>query len=254
MMIFIIIIFILLVIVGLVVLFVSNTVIKLNTIVIEDNKIDKDIDVVFISDLHVGMNNKKKSLKKIIDLVNTMDGDYLFVGGDMVGYKPLKYYKEKELIELLDAFKIKNRYFVEGNHDDFEYPLYNNFRILNDEIVKLSENIILLGLKWEKDECLDYKLDSDNFNVLLSHYPDRVEEYSKIDLALGAHSHGNQINLPFCKFHHKEKYTRGMYNIKERTKLYVNKGLGFSLLKIRVFSCREIVKIELRRGGSNGNS
>ena len=93
-----------------------------------------------------------------------------------------------------------------------------------------------------------------NFNVLLSHYPDRVLDYSKIDLALGAHSHGNQINLPFCKFHHKEKYTRGLYNIKENTKLYVNKGLGFSLLKIRVFSCREIVKIELRRGVSNGNS
>lgn len=253
-MIFLIIIFILLVVFGLVVLFVSNTVIKCNTIIVEDKKIDKDIDIVFISDLHVGMNNKKKSLKKIIDLVNTINGDYLLVGGDMVGYKPLKYYKEKEIIELLNSFKIKDRYFVEGNHDDFKYPLYNNFNVLNDDIIKLSENIVLLGLKWDKNECLDYKLDVNNFNVLLSHYPDRVLDYSKIDLALGAHSHGNQINLPFCKFHHKEKYTRGLYNIKENTKLYVNKGLGFSLLKIRVFSCREIVKIELRRGVSNGNS
>ena len=52
--------------------------------------------------------------------------------------------------------------------------------------------------------------------------------------------------MPQQQLHHKERYTRGLYEIGD-TKLYVNKGLGFSILKIRVFSCREIVKIELRK-------
>ena len=147
---------------------------------------------------------------------------------------------------MFGSFKIKNRYFVGGNHDDYSLSLYDNFIVLKDEFVNLSENIKLVGLKWEKGECLDYKLGRDNYNILLSHYPDRVCEYSKIDLGLGAHSHGHQVNLPFCKFHHKEKYSRGLYDFKNNKYLYVNKGLGFSFLKVRFFSCREIVKIKLR--------
>ena len=171
----------------------------------------------------------------------------------MIGRKPLKYYKDDELKDIINNLKIKKRYFVGGNHDDYALSLYDNFTILKDSVVDLENNVKLVGLNWERGECLDYKIDRENYNILLSHYPDRVMEYSKVDLALGAHSHGNQVNLPFCKFHHKEKYTRGMYFLENNTNLYVNKGLGFSLLKIRFLSCREIVKIELR-SGKNGNN
>lgn len=245
--------FLILCLVMLIVVLVSNSIIKKNVITITSDKIDKDIDIVFISDIHVGLNCRKKSLKKIINLVNEFDGDYLLIGGDMVGYNPLSFYKDDELKKLINEFKIKNRYFVKGNHDDCSLLMYDNFKILNDESVNLSDNVVLTGLNWDKGENLDYTLKLDKFNILFSHYPDRVVEYSNVDLALGAHSHGNQINLPFCKFHHKEKYTRGLYNFSNGTKLYVNKGLGFSFLKIRVFSVREVVKIELRRGEKSGN-
>ena len=223
--------FSLLVVFGVSVLIVCNNVIKVNKVVINNSKIDKDIDIVFISDLHIGRNNKKKELKRIIKKVNEIKGDYLLVGGDMVGSRPFKYYSVEEIKELLDSFNIKKRYFVKGNHDDYSFPLYDSFSILNDECVSLSDNVNLLGLKWEKENNLDNLLDESKFNILLSHYPDRVSEYKKIDLALGAHSHGNQINLPFCKFHHKEKYTRGLYTFKNNQKLYVNKGLGLVFSK-----------------------
>jgi len=195
---------------------------------------------------------KKKELIKIIDKINELEGDYLLIGGDIGNKNPLKYYKDNELKDIFDSFKIKQRYFVGGNHDDYSLSLYNNFNVLKDDIVELSSNITILGLNWERKECLDYKLKKENYNILLSHYPDRVCEYSKIDLALGAHSHGHQVNLPFCKFHHKEKFARGLYDFKNNRYLYVNKGLGFSFLKIRFFSCREIVKIELRKCSKNG--
>lgn len=229
-----------------VILIVSSLSIKFSKITIEDNRIDRDIDLVFVSDFHVGMYTKKKKLKKIINMINEVSGDYLLIGGDIKGINPLKYYSDDELREIFDCLRIKKRYFVSGNHEDYSLSLYNNFDILNDEIVSLSDNIKLVGLKWSKGENLDYKLDRKNYNILLSHYPDRVCEYSKINLALGAHSHGHQVNLPFCKFHHSEKYSRGLYNIDNKQKLYVNRGLGFSLLKIRFLSSREIVKIELR--------
>jgi predicted MPP superfamily phosphohydrolase len=229
-------------------------IIKVNKVVIESEKIDKDINIVFVSDFHVGMYIKKKELLKIINKINEVSGDYLVIGGDMVGVRPLKYYNDKELKDIFNSFNIKKRYFVGGNHDDYSLDLYKNFDILNDEIISVSDNVRLIGLKWEKGECLDYKLNRDNYNILLSHYPDRVCEYSKIDLALGAHSHGHQVNLPLCKFHHKEMYSRGLYDFKNNKHLYVNKGLGFSFLKIRFLSCREIVKIELRKCRDNGNN
>lgn len=233
--------------IGIIVVFICNRIIKFNTIVIESDKIEDDMNIVFISDLHVGRDNKKNVLNKLINMVNEIDGDILLIGGDMVGRKPLKYYKDDELKAIIDNLKIKNRFFVGGNHDDYNLSLYDTFKILNDESISLGNNVVLTGLKWKKCDSLDYGLDKKNFNILLSHYPDRVVEYSKIDLALAGHSHGNQINLPFCKFHHKEKFTRGLYNVGKNTKLYVNRGLGFSFLKIRVFSYREIVKIELRK-------
>lgn len=233
---------------------ISNYVIKTNVVRVENSKLIKDIDIVFVSDFHIGLYNKEKELKKIINLINRLDGDYLLIGGDMVGIKPLKYYKDEELKNIIDKLKIKNRYFVGGNHEDYNLSLYDNFKVLKDEVVEVEGNIKLVGLSWKRGECLDYKLDRKDFNILLSHYPDRVLDYSKIDLALGAHSHGNQINLPFCKFHHKEIYTRGLYDLGNGKKLYVNKGLGFSFLKIRFFSCREIVKIELRKCNKDGNN
>ena len=229
-----------------------NNVIKINTVVIENNKLDRDIDIVFVSDFHIGRYMKRKELVDVINKINELEGDYLLIGGDVGDRKPLKYYKDSDLKDIFDSLKIKNRYFVGGNHDDYSLSLYDSFNVLEDDVVELSSNVRLLGLKWERCECLDYKLSRDNYNVLLSHYPDRVCEYSKIDLALGAHSHGHQVNLPLCHFHHKERYTRGLYYFRNHKYLYVNKGLGFSFLKIRFLSCREIVKIELRKCDKNG--
>lgn len=243
-----------LLILGIIIILFSNSIIRTNIIKVESPKLTKDINIIFVSDFHIGMYNKKKELKKIINLINKLDGDYLLIGGDMAGISPLKYYKDEELKEIIDELKINRRYFVGGNHEDYSLSLYNNFNVLRNEIIDLDGNAKLIGLDWKRGECLDYKLDRNNFNVLLSHYPDRILDYSKIDLALGAHSHGNQVNLPFCKFHHKERYTRGMYDLGNNKKLYVNKGLGFSFLKIRFLSCREIVKIELRKCCSNGNN
>lgn len=246
-MIYLISILVLLFIIGLVIIVYCNNVIKVNKVTFSSEKIDRDLDIVFVSDFHVGRYMKKKELVKVINKVNELNGEYLLIGGDMGNKRPLKYYKDEELKDIFNDLKIKNRYFVGGNHDDYSLSLYDNFTVLKDEVIVLSDNIRLLGLKWEKCECLDYKLKRNNYNVLLSHYPDRVCEYSKIDLALGAHSHGHQVNLPFCKFHHKEKYSRGLYDFKNNKYLYVNKGLGFSFLKIRFLSCKEIVKIELRK-------
>ena len=88
-----------------------NNVIKVNNIKIVSDKIDKNIDIVFVSDFHVGRYMKRKELLKIIDIINKMEGDYIFIGGDIGNKNPLKYYSDDELKIIFDSLKIKNRYF-----------------------------------------------------------------------------------------------------------------------------------------------
>lgn len=224
-----------------------NRRIRIKVITISDCKVDSNVDIVFISDLHIGKHMKKKELKRVINKVNKLNGDYLLVGGDMVGICPFKYYKDREISEIINGINIDKKFFVLGNHDSLECEFYNCFNVLSDEVIEITSNIRLLGLQWDECECLDYKLSRNNFNILLSHYPDRVSEYSKIDLALAGHSHGKQVDIPFLKFrNHKEKYVKGLYKL-NKTKLYVTSGLGFSFLKIRFNSFREIVKICIRK-------
>ena len=40
-------------------------------------------------------------------------------------------YSEEELEQIFNSLKIKQRYFVGGNHDDYSLSLYNNFNFLN---------------------------------------------------------------------------------------------------------------------------
>lgn len=213
----------------------------------KNKKIKDNISLIFISDLHLGKFLKKRKLEKIIKKINKIKGDYLVVGGDLIGEDFFKYYSDDYLIKTFNNIKIDKKYCVEGNHDNFNYSFYKCFNVLNNEVVDLNGNIRLLGLGYRECECLDYMLSRDNYNILLSHYPDRVINYSKIDLALGAHSHGKQVYLPFIRYkNHKEKYVKGLYKFRNNKYLYVSRGLGFSFCKIRFLSCREIVKIVLK--------
>ena len=85
--------------------------------------------------------------------------------------------------------------------------------------------------------------DSD-YNLLLTHEPDifddiQVEGYH---LALGGHSHGGQVNIPWIPAINEKaisrtslatKYVRGMYELSPTAKAYVNPGIGTTHISAR---------------------
>ena len=98
--------------------------------------------------------------------------------------------------------------------------------------------------------------DVDNFNysILLSHSPELIEEYSNhsINLVLSGHAHGGQFRLPYIGgiiapdqglF---PKYTAGKYVV-GKTQMIVSRGLGNSIIPIRINNRPELVVIELNR-------
>ena len=93
----------------------------------------------------------------------------------------------------------------------------------------------------------------DGFQLLLSHRPELFDIYvsTDIDLVLCGHAHGGQFRIPFIGgivapnqglF---PKYDAGIFSENETT-MVVSRGIGNSIIPIRLNNRPEIVMIELQ--------
>ncbi len=93
------------------------------------------------------------------------------------------------------------------------------------------------------------------FSLLLAHEPQYIENYSKygMDLVLTGHAHGGQFRIPFVSgglvapdqgFF--PKYTEGVHVLGDTT-MIISRGLGNSIIPVRLFNQPEIVCVELGR-------
>lgn len=237
---------------------------------IKSKKIDKNIRIIFLSDLH-----NRKSIKKIVEIVKNEKPDIIINGGDMINENLNELDNFFNLCKSLNKFKM---YYIYGNHEtrlsDEDYEKYNKIIkntsniVLNNKKDSLSNNIELIGFVSDIDcyknfhkLCLskEYIFDKVNefdkkkFNILVAHNPLEFESYveTNADLVLSGHVHGGLVNLPIfgsllspdCTFF--PKYSKGEYN-KKNTKMIVSRGLGFSKrIPFRVNNPGEIVIIDL---------
>ena len=213
------------------------------------------IKIVHISDLHSSKFGRIE--KKILVIINQLNPDFIFITGDLVSRKPD--------IELISPFwqilgeRYLNRIFgVWGNHDHW----YKNFEtlkkklkqsqieILENENKKLKiglgeEYIYLIGVDdpyTGRDNLLKARQGIVGKNIpqiLLAHSPDIMPKAKEqeIDLVLAGHNHGGQVVIPiigpvFVPSKYGRKYLKGLFK-ENLTYLYVNRGIGASLLPIR---------------------
>jgi predicted MPP superfamily phosphohydrolase len=114
----------------------------------------------------------------------------------------------------------------------------------------------ILGLDYPSSadqlQQLQTLIDPDRINLLLSHVPAFAHEklHPALDLILCGHTHGGQVRIPMLPPLYLPLYTgrfvAGHYAVgPHRTPLYVNRGLGTSVLPLR-FLCRpEITLVEI---------
>ena len=217
-----------------------------------DKKIKNDINLIFLSDLHLG-SNSKNHLKKIIKKIKQLKYDLLLIGGDMIDSSTFNF----DNLKLFFGIS-KPIIFVSGNHEyylrNFREKLsslkeYNinfldnmsfNYKELN--IIGISDDVPLNTKKNLTTQLLKRNF----FNLILVHKPCLWDFLpSKIDLMLSGHTHNGQI-FPFnfiVKL--KYKYTFGLYK-KLSSKLYVSSGAGCWGPKMRLGSRNEIVYIKLK--------
>ena len=129
-------------------------------------------------------------------------------------------------------------------------PTFNLYTLAEDEASVMSAQLAAL------------QDGEDGYTILLSHRPELFDVYAAagVDLVFTGHAHGGQWRLPgigglvapgqgFFP-----KYTSGAYHAiscgetgSSETTMFVSRGLGNSLMPVRLFNRPEIVAVELCR-------
>lgn len=257
----------------------GNTAIQVNQINISSEKIVTALEgfrIVQVSDLHnaeFGANQET-----LINAVKQASPDIIAVTGDLIDSGHTNVSAAMEFINR--AVKIAPLYYVTGNHEAWseQYPelkdqmLLAGVKILDDERIAINHNgatIILIGLNdlefipknvtngglGEVDTLLKELVGLNReFTILLSHRPELFNLYveNKIDLVLSGHAHGGQIRLPIFGglvapnqglF---PKYSAGVYS-QNMTKMVVSRGLGNSIIPLRINNRPDLVIITLTK-------
>lgn len=223
----------------------------------------EDIKIVQFTDTHVGAFFEEKDMQKAVDKINSLNPDIVVFTGDLVDHWG-KYDEEDRLSEILKRIKAPlGKFAVFGNHDygGGGYKVYEDFmeasgfKVLVNEVhtIKLADgqqiNIAGLDDMLLGEPLVDKlmkRIDKNDYNILLAHEPDIVDQLPKdrIDLQLSGHSHGGQVQLPILTKQilpmYARNYIEGMYQISPRTRLYVNTGMGSTQLPFRFGNIPEV--------------
>ncbi len=232
--------------------YMNSKKLKIKRLLIESNLINKSIKFVFISDVHIGSNHPS-SLKKLVYKINTLDFNFLVIGGDLI---------DSSAFQINDLYELKKIdkpiYFVTGNHEYYIQNYKKHLQDLKSVGIKILENeslqldgINLVGLSDNitnktKIEYVEKLSKKDLFNLLIVHKPSIWKKVSNnANLMLSGHTHNGQI-FPFnfvVKLQFPQNY--GLYK-NVNNFLYVSSGSATWGPKIRIGSNNEIIQIELK--------
>ena len=247
----------------------QNKHLVITTYTYESEKLGADFDgyrIVQISDLHNAAFGKEN--KKLLETIRSCSPDIIIITGDLVDSNHTNV--ERAVAFVKEAVKIAPVYYVTGNHEYWLDPSENEQMMqgilaagaydLDDEAVRIEKgdsSFLLVGLDDQhlSDETLKNLLQEqkNELSIVLAHEPQYLQNYAnaEADLVLTGHAHGGQIRLPFVggivapDQGFLPEYTSGQYNNTD-TEMIVSRGLGNSIIPVRLFNYPEVVCVELR--------
>ena len=240
--------------------------------------------LVQISDIHArSYANRQKSLQRIVGIINNQNPDLIAFTGDII---TLDASELESIKEILKELKAKDGIVaVVGNHD---YGIYSDpshkrpsgeilsdvikeektmgWNVLMDENIKISRNqdsIAVVGVQNtspsrhfpSKGNLNKASVGTEGmFRILLTHDPMHWEAEilgKDYPLTLSGHTHAMQFSLlGWCPSRYIFKQYRGLYS-EGQQHLYVNIGLGETILPFRIGTPPEITLIILRSRSAN---
>ncbi len=246
----------------------GNYSVKLTKQNIYSEKVNNDVKIAVISDLHGDKFGKGNS--RIIKMIQEQSPDLIFVLGDMYTQNHLNQIDTAvELIENLS--KITDTYVVTGDHDtDSKYTeqlsSIGKVHLMNykEEDLSIKGNgITIYGIdnvyfspSFDLHNAFD-EPSADRLNILLAHLPE-TEHYEDfgIDIVFSGDTHGGMVRLPFIgplyyngyvlpKLTYPDRMTdKGLYSFDDK-QIFVTSGLGDYPAPLRFLNRPEVCIITL---------
>lgn len=220
--------------------------------------------LVQLSDLHIGPQVDDDYLRSVFARVKELEPEFVVYTGDFVSYYSGAVEHAWEMFAQL-PLGTRATLGTLGNHD--YGPRWNHpevadeladiangvgVRILRNEVAEV-DGLQIAGLddlwagRFYPGKALG-QLDAGRRAIVLSHNPDTVDEPgwgTYRGWILSGHTHGGQCKAPFLPPPllpvRNRRYTRGVFNLEDGRKLYINRGVGH-LLQVR-FNVRPEVTV-----------
>lgn len=220
--------------------------------------------IAFVSDVHAGSFLGEDDLGSIFERVQAASPDLVLFGGDLINTRHRELLLWKRPLEALRPRL--GMFAVPGNHDHFwgrgigswvAFLESCGVRVLLNQGRRIEHggsSLWLCGVDDLTEGAPDLEAAlrgrrNGETTVLLSHHPDFFFEAAAVDvdLTLAGHTHGGQIRLAgWAPIHHSHfGYERGWFREND-CRLYVGRGVGVTVLPIRVDAPPEIPVVTLR--------
>jgi len=243
---------------------------------LQSDKVNSEITIALIADLHSQYFGENQ--EKLINIIVDADPDIILMPGDMTNSP---YYSSGMVDFMEQAVEIAPCYYVLGNHEYWsneedkicEIVSNTGVIVLRSEITTIECNgntIEIHGIddydanyydedyidfSWEEHlDTLWSQSSTNDFTILMSHHPERVDDYLKYQygLVVAGHAHGGQVRIPFLlnglwspNQNWFPKYAGGEYQLNDYTTMIVSRGLYNYRWMPRVFNPSEIVVITI---------
>lgn len=221
----------------------------------------KELKIVGLSDLHLGINIDKNRLKRFVQQVNALKPDLIIIAGDMVDNNALPLMKEKMWEEFEQLYAPLGIYSCLGNHEylsgiesSMNFLQKTNIHLLIDDTALIDNSFWLIG----RDDLqgnhnrktlsdLVAKTDTSQPLFLLDHEPFHLNEAERngIDLQFSGHTHRGQI-WPVSLMVERMYETAYGYNRKGNTQYYITSGIGLWGPLLRIGTDSEMVVFKVR--------
>lgn len=257
-------------------LFIERYIVLINTYRITVPNLPKAFTgfrIVHLSDIHYGFLVPLKLIRRVVDSANELKPDLIVCTGDYIHERKATRQIDMVWPVLGNLSAGSGVYSVLGNHDHWadeersDYWLKQTRQDLRHGAVQIKRGRQRLWLAgagdlWEDHLNLDillHKIPESECRIVLAHNPDTADTAyaSRVDLMICGHTHGGQVNIPFIGTPilpvHNKTYSSGLKKSYRGSKVFISRGIGWTIFPIRINCYPEIAVLELRPEAESGS-
>ncbi|MGL5351990.1 MAG: metallophosphoesterase [Clostridium sp.] len=231
----------------------------------KDIGFEKPLNIVMVSDIHLGNLIGNKRIEKMVSEINELNVDVILIAGDIID-SDITPFLDKDMAKGFSKLKSKyGTYATLGNHDLMTNATSeivsslenNNVRVLRNEAVLLDNSFYIVGrddisakrfgIERDSLDNIVENLDDKKPKLVIDHTPNAIDESlnAGFDIQFSGHTHAGQLNP--CNLVTKKIFEIDHgYLKKEKLHVIVSCGYGTWGPPIRIGSKSEIVNVIIK--------